>query len=98
MCESMVDIQSATAENRRGSLIRRAAVKARFHYASWFEAGSKLVGDQLRTSFEPANVMEFGFNEMYLRSVCQVCSRYRPRSRSITANCSAFLALLVISS
>jgi len=30
-------------------------------YASWFEAGSKLVGDQLRTSFEPASVMEFGF-------------------------------------
>jgi len=24
-------------------------------------SGSKLVGDQLRTSFEPASVMEFGF-------------------------------------
>jgi len=24
--------------------------KAKFHYASWFEAGSKLVADQLRTS------------------------------------------------
>jgi len=26
-------------------------IKAKFHYASWFEAGSKLVGDQLRTSY-----------------------------------------------
>ena len=37
------------------------SLKAKFHYASCFEAGSKLVGDQLRTSFEPASVMEFGF-------------------------------------
>jgi len=46
-------------------------VKAKFHYASWFEAGSKpnsitLSGsNRLRTSFqtssEPASVMEFGF-------------------------------------
>jgi len=41
-------------------------VKAKFHYASWFEADSKLVGDQLRTSFEPASVMEFGFNQSAL--------------------------------
>jgi len=39
-----------------------SCVKAKFHYASWFEAGSKLVADQLRTSFEPASVMEFDFN------------------------------------
>jgi len=49
-------------------LLRRLKVK--FHYASWFEAGSKLVRswsatsfepvcNQLRTSFEPASVMEF---------------------------------------
>ena len=58
------------------------SIKAKFHYASWFEAGSKLVADrfevklhyaiwfeacrrpasnQLRTSFEPDRVMEFGF-------------------------------------
>jgi len=47
-------------------------VKATFHYAIWiesasklvadrFETGSKLVADQLRASFEPASVMEFGF-------------------------------------
>jgi len=36
-------------------------LKAKFHYAIWFEAGSKLVADQLRTSFEPDIVMEFGF-------------------------------------
>jgi len=47
---------------------RKRFVKAKFHYASWFElvrswsqTGSKLDGDQLRTSFEPASVMEFGF-------------------------------------
>jgi len=31
MCRSMTDIQSATAE-----------IKAKFHYASWFGAGSEL--------------------------------------------------------
>jgi len=30
---------------------------------SWSQTGSKLVGDQLRTSFEPSSVMEFGFYE-----------------------------------
>ena len=28
---------------------------------SWSQTGLKLVGDQLRTSFEPASVMKFGF-------------------------------------
>jgi len=47
-------------------------VKAKFHYASRFEAGLKLVADMFEagrrlasnlsaTSFEPASVMEFGF-------------------------------------
>jgi len=36
---------------------------------SWSQTGSKLVGDQLRTSFEPASVMEFGF---YRRPVAVV--------------------------
>jgi len=49
--------------------------KAKFHYASWFEAGSKLVADRFEAKFhyaiwfEPASnqlrtsysVMEFGF-------------------------------------
>ena len=41
-------------------------VKAKLHYASCFGAGSKLVRNQIplsylvRTSFEPASVMEFG--------------------------------------
>jgi len=40
-------------------------IKAKFHYAIWFEPqlrSSKLVrsSNQLRTSFEPDNVMEFG--------------------------------------
>jgi len=36
----------------------KSSVKAKFHSL----AGSKLVADQLRTSFELASVMEFGFN------------------------------------
>jgi len=32
-------------------------VKAKFHYAIWFEPAS----NQLRISSEPASVMEFGF-------------------------------------
>ena len=46
-------------------------LKAKFHYASWFGAGSKLVrsqisitlagSNQLRTSSELASEMEFGF-------------------------------------
>ena len=38
-------------------------LKAKFHYAIWFEveAGSKLVRSRSPTSFEPASVMEFGF-------------------------------------
>jgi len=46
-------------------------LKAKFHYAIWFEAGRRQarswsvtsfepVCDQLRTSFEPDSVMEFG--------------------------------------
>jgi len=62
--------------------LEQRVVKAKFHYARWFEAGSKLVVDrfeakfhyamwfepasnQLRTSSEPARVMEFGFNSLY---------------------------------
>jgi len=42
-------------------------VKAKFYYTSWFGAGSKpnfitlSDSNQLRTSSEPASVMEFGF-------------------------------------
>jgi len=42
-------------------------LKAKFHYTSWFGAGSNLVRSQIplryliRTSSEPASVMEFGF-------------------------------------
>jgi len=64
-------------------------VKAKFHYASWFEGGSQLVQswfeagcrqvratsfepvcDQLRTSFEPASVMEFGFKDLKRKVTC----------------------------
>ena len=36
----------------------QTSLQAKFHYDIWFEAGSKLVADR----FEPASVMEFGFN------------------------------------
>jgi len=50
-------------------------IKAKFHYASSFEANRRQVRrwsstsfepvcDQLRTSFEPASIMEFGFYEV----------------------------------
>ena len=53
----------------------RDPVKAKFHYTSWFRAGSEQAPNQLRTSselapnmfgdsFEPASVMEFGFYEL----------------------------------
>jgi len=32
------------------SAVEHSVLRAKFHYASWFVAGSKLVGDQLRTS------------------------------------------------
>jgi len=42
-------------------------IKAKFHYASWFETGSKLAGSWSPTSFEPDSVMEFGFNDVFTR-------------------------------
>jgi len=45
---------SATADSRYSFV---CLLKPKFHYASWFEP----VCDQVRTSFEPASVMEFGF-------------------------------------
>jgi len=39
----------------------RQRVKAKFHYAMWFGAGRRPASNQLRTSSEPASVMEFGF-------------------------------------
>jgi len=48
------------------------ALKAKFHYVSWFEAGRRQVRSQIplcylirswsATSFEPDSVMEFGAN------------------------------------
>jgi len=58
----VVDIKTEQPQN---AVIERAAtvempwkhVKAKFHYASWFGAGSEL----LRSWFDPDSVMEFGF-------------------------------------
>jgi len=41
---------SFTCKLHNACLSFQSFVKAKFHYASWFEAGSKLVGDQLRTN------------------------------------------------
>jgi len=66
-------------------------LKAKFHYASWFEAGRRQVRswsptsfepvcDQLRTSFEPANVMEFGFHTIWFEAGSKlVADRFEAR-------------------
>jgi len=36
-------------------------LKAKFYYASWFEAGRRPASNLSATIFEPASVMEFGF-------------------------------------
>ena len=49
-----------------GFMVCVVILRPKSHYAIWLKpnsitlAGSKLVGDQLRTSFEPDSVMEFG--------------------------------------
>ena len=52
------------------SFSTKCRLKAKFHYTSWLGAGSKpnsiMLSDsnQLRTSSEPASVMEFGFKQL----------------------------------
>jgi len=49
-------------------------LKAKFHYAIWFEAGSKLVEpvcDQLRTSFEPVSVWNLAFYGIIMYNSCR---------------------------
>jgi len=67
-------------------------VKVKFHYASWFEAGSKPVADRFEagrrpasnlfaTSFEPASVMEFGFNGVKCDAIsASLLSKAYPRA------------------
>jgi len=61
-----------------GSKLVADRFEAKLHYAIWFEAGRRQVRswsptsfervcDQLRISFEPASVMEFGFK--YVREL-----------------------------
>ena len=72
-------IQLANSE-----LARASRFAAKFHYAIWFEAGSELVrrwfepdsvmelaSNKLRTSSEPAIVMEFGFKSPSIQQGCQ---------------------------
>jgi len=49
---------------RQGNKGRYGLFKAKFHYASWFEAGSKHVRSWSPTSFEADSVMEFGFEHV----------------------------------
>jgi len=46
---------------RQLSELTPCTIKAKFHYASWFETGRRQVRSLSATSFEPASVMEFGF-------------------------------------
>jgi len=40
--------------------LRLVTVKAKFYYASWFEAGSKLVADKFKAKFHYASWFEAG--------------------------------------
>ena len=51
-------------------------IKANFHYASWFGAGSEPVRSFFGASSEPASVMEFGTNQ--LRTSSSSSSFYLP--------------------
>jgi len=53
----------------------RLTVKAKFHYAIWFEAGSELV----RKWFEPDSVMEFGFNFAECGPIFSILHRNTPQ-------------------
>jgi len=73
------------------TLLTNRTLKAKFHYASWFEAGLKLVrswfeagSNQLRTNFEPASVMEFSFKLTLFRElVASLYLRFRNRTVSV---------------
>ena len=59
--------QSLQASNVQCSAVSQIIVillKAKFHYAIWFETGRRQVRSWLQsaTSFEQDSVMEFGFN------------------------------------
>ena len=63
--------------SKKGTVVKGAGVrtpwirhcKAKFHYASWFEAGRRQVQSWSATNFEPASVMEFGFKSRQ-REIC----------------------------
>jgi len=44
--------------------IWRTAVKAEFHYASWFEAGRRPASNLSAISFEPASVMNLALTAL----------------------------------
>jgi len=44
---------------------QQCGLKAKFHYASWFGAGSEPVRSSFGASSKPASIMEFGFNDVF---------------------------------
>jgi len=54
---SIVLVKTKTAGLSNAALCYRLTglLKAKFHYAIWFEAGLKLVADPLRTCLRPAS-------------------------------------------
>ena len=66
LTKQRANIATVSAGNQKSCMFRVQPIKAKFHYAvvrSWSATSFEPVWDQLRTSFEPASVMEFGFNE-----------------------------------
>jgi len=53
-------VEHAFSRSRLSVRLHLARIKAKFHFASWFEAGSKLVGDRFETKFNYAIWFESG--------------------------------------
>ena len=85
-CHATLLIRRRVQATQKWPILHAQEIKAKFHYASWFEAGRrqvrswsatsfKPVCDQLRTSCEPDSVMKFGFYETDRYTACKSDTR-----------------------
>jgi len=67
------------------TVARSETLKAKFHYASWFEAGSKLVADRYEAKFHYAIWFEAGSKLVAdrLEAGQQLRTRLRPASNQL---------------
>jgi len=66
-------------------------LKAKFHYASWFEARRRQIRSWSPTSFEPASVMEFG-SKLATRQLCSEREIFRTGSHRVACVVSLSIA------